>query len=216
MIVTSPPIASYSIQPIISTPGSAHNTHNTQHTTQHTHTCTAFLPSGVQYNVPSSKLSGWVKYFDQPYSQVTKQADLTRGLPGGATHIMVCGSRTGSASLMLCAAASKADVLRKTSSTSSASGPYNGVYWYNYVGKSFGFSDSRSIGLYSADTNSGSGRLSWHIDQGMGGYRIGNAKFLYNFNYRKQLYYLGTCHPCLLVCMNMSLTKPCTQAASSG
>ena len=177
----------------------------------------AFLPSGVQHNVPSSKLSGWVKYFDQPYSQVTKQADLTRGLPGGATHIMVCGIRAGSSSLMLCAAARKADVLRRTYSPSSASGPYNGVYWYNYGGKSFGFSDSRLIKLGSADTYSGSGRLSWHIDvSGNGGYRVGNTKGLYKAtNYRKQLYYLGTCHPCLLVCMNMSLTKPCTQAASS-
>ena len=147
----------------------------------------------MQHNVPSSKLSGWVKYFDQPYSQATKQADLTHGLPGGATHIMVCGTKVGASSPMLCAAASKADVLRKTSSTSSASGPYNGVYWYNYGGKSFGFSDSRSIRLGSADTNSGSGRLSWHIDQSQGGYRIGNAKSLYNINYRKQLYYLGTC-----------------------
>ena len=165
--------------------------------------CSAFvLPSGVQHNVSSSKLSGWVKYFDQPYSQVTQQADLTRGLPGGATHIMVCGSRTGSASPMLCAAASKADVLRKTGSTSSASGPYNGVYWYNYRGKSFGFSDSRSIKLDSADTISGSGRLSWHIDRSDGGYRIGNTiKLNKATNYRKQLYYFGTCHPCLLVCI---------------
>ena len=169
-IVTSPPIASYSIPPhfITSHPmpchpipshhlqevRTTHNTYTHTHTHAHTHithmhAVAGFLPSGVQHNVPSSKLSGWVKYFDQPYSQVTKQADLTRGLPGGATHIMVCGSRTGSSSLMLCAAASKADVLRKTSSTSSASGPYNGVYWYNYGGKSFGFSDSRSITLNS-------------------------------------------------------------------
>ena len=191
-----------------------HTTHTHTHSTTHTHTCAcaAFLPSGVQHNVPSSKLSGWVKYFDQPYSQVTTQADLTRGLPEGATHIMVCGSRTGSSSLMLCAAASKADVLRKTSSTSSASGPYNGVYWYNYVGKSFGFSDSRAIRLNTADTNSGSGRLSWHIDQSYGGYRVGDTKKLNKAtNYRKQLYYPGICHPCLLVCMNMSLTKPCSQ-----
>jgi len=151
----------------------------------------ASLPSGVQRNMPRSKLTGWVKYFDQAYNHKTKQADLTNGLPGGATHIMVCGSKAGNpATIMLCAAAKKADVLRKTGSTSSASGPYNGVYWYNYQGKSFGFSDSKAIQLSSADVRSGSGRLSWHMDQNAGGYRIGDTKGLNGHSgYRKQLYY---------------------------
>jgi hypothetical protein len=52
----------------------------------------------------------------------------------------------------------------------------NGVYWYNYEGRSFGFSPEQSIRLDAADVSSSNSnyRLSWYVDRGIGGYRVGS------------------------------------------
>ncbi len=64
----------------------------------------------------------------------------------------------------------------------------NGVYWYNFPGRSFGFSPSADVYLNSADTTSSDPgrRLSWHIDNGSGGYRAGS--YYPSSNYYKEVY----------------------------
>jgi hypothetical protein len=64
----------------------------------------------------------------------------------------------------------------------------NGLYWYNVYGKSFGFSPVQNVYLNSADVNTDYGdlRLSWHIDQGIGGYRAGTMNP--SSEYRKVIY----------------------------
>ncbi len=66
----------------------------------------------------------------------------------------------------------------------------NGVFWYNYVGRSFGFSPNENVYLNSADTSSDSAndRMSWEIDNGSGGYRAGSYYPWYN--YYKEIYKL--------------------------
>merc|ERR1719320_1434863 len=52
---------------------------------------------------------------------------------------------------------------------------HNGLYWYWYSGKSVGFASVSEIWLNSADTSSDDcdWRLSWHLDQSSGGWRVG-------------------------------------------
>lgn len=52
----------------------------------------------------------------------------------------------------------------------------DGVYWYFTPNQSFGFSPSPIIQQDSADIyddNIDNQRVSWHLDQGVGGYRLG-------------------------------------------
>ena len=68
----------------------------------------------------------------------------------------------------------------------------NGLYWYNVYGNSFGFSPVENVNLNSADVENDDQseyRLSWHIDQGIGGYRAGDMypsgeyyKVIYKFS----------------------------------
>eukprot|EP01036_Dinobryon_divergens_P039147 gene39147-51535_t len=63
-------------------------------------------------------------------------------------------------------------------SITTASGPFNGVYWYRNPLFSFGFADSESISLSPADAIPGDSRLSWHLTGVDGGYRAGNIMSL--------------------------------------
>ena len=60
-------------------------------------------------------------------------------------------------------------ILTPTTSTSIATTYNNGLNWYNFVGKSFGFAANSNINLFPVDTNTGVDRLSWNIDNGFGG-----------------------------------------------
>ena len=57
---------------------------------------------------------------------------------------------------------------------------HNSVYWYYTSSKSFGYSADSSISQSSADIGSTNAnlRLSWHLDQGFGGFRIGTLTYL--------------------------------------
>lgn len=83
------------------------------------------------------------------------------------------------------------NVFAETSSTSTAN-YFDSVYWYNFPGKSFGFVGSTySVYLNPADTyaTSDTTRLSWNLDNEMGGYRAGTALNLNSDStYRKVVY----------------------------
>ena len=68
---------------------------------------------------------------------------------------------------------------------------YNGVYWYFTPNYSFGFSDTSTINQNVADSYNASNnlRLSWHMDQTCGGYRLGKIVNLnYNTTYYKYVF----------------------------
>ena len=52
----------------------------------------------------------------------------------------------------------------------------SGVWWYYTPGQSFGFSPTNIISQTSADSHSEGAeyRLSWHLDQNVGGWRLGS------------------------------------------
>lgn len=83
------------------------------------------------------------------------------------------------------------NVFAETTSTSTASFNDN-VYWYNVPTKSFGFvGGTYSIFLSPADTYSTTDttRLSWNLDNELGGYRAGSAINLNSDStYRKVIY----------------------------
>ena len=72
------------------------------------------------------------------------------------------------------AAALTTDAFQATTSTNTAY-LHNGAYWYFYPGYSMGFADVAAVNLNPADLSSAdcASRLSWHLDNGAGGYRAG-------------------------------------------
>merc|ERR1719161_1295810 len=76
----------------------------------------------------------------------------------------------------------------------------NGVYWYSVNSKSNGFAPNSHVQLNSADVgdlwDNCHRRLSWHLGQSVGGYRVGCAKWLNSphesGNWRKVVMY-GPC-----------------------
>lgn len=66
------------------------------------------------------------------------------------------------------------------------------AYWYYTTSNSFGFSPTSVIDQYSADDiyKNDPDRLSWHIDIGVGGWRVGDVCFLNSdTTYYKYLFY---------------------------
>ena len=142
-------------------------------------------PRGVQYNVNPAMLAGCVKYYDQPYRDATTASDINNA-PASAKYIFV-GAQDPNGNIKLGAFGARSTVLRQTYTNSPNEN--NGVYWYFTNGKSFGFAGSSSISQSSADTLSGSHRLSWHLTGGSGGYRAGDTTSLSSSSsYRKLLY----------------------------
>ena len=119
-------------------------------------------------------LTGWLNVFDQPYSHPTRTDDLNQ--LAGLCHNDVLVGATYKQSLVL-AAVGPATVL-------SINTPWNQpqqfgqVYWYRTNGKSFGFSPDSVIRQTSGDTNdiTNTKRLSWILDQNVGGYRVGSTR----------------------------------------
>ena len=129
----------------------------------------------------------WVETYWAPYSDHTFYEDIAAEDYSTSEYPYMCvgayaSSDATTASLAACGL--REDVLQATYSTSTAY-HYNGAYWYRYAGKSFGFAPSAVVYLNSADTSSdtsGAHRLSWHLDQGHGGFRAGNTNYLNSDN----------------------------------
>ena len=71
------------------------------------------------------------------------------------------------------------------------------VYWYRTAGKSFGFAPSGTIRQTTADNEdlTNAQRLSWLLDQNIGGYRVGALRSLQdNALWRKIIYCNWHCH----------------------
>ena len=120
--------------------------------------------------------------YNQPYSHRTRIADVKRYAVGASPYAYaILGARFGSSSSQPFTLAAVGDynaVFRATASTSTAYAN-SGAYWYFYFPRSMGFAPSSTITLNTADVydshggSSGAYRLSWHLDQSSGGWRVG-------------------------------------------
>ena len=121
-------------------------------------------------------LDGWKRVFDQPYNHKTRTDDLTQ--LSGLCHNDVLVSATYNDSITL-AAVGPANVL-SLNTTWNQPKQFGQVFWYRTSGKSFGFSPSMTIRQTTADNEdlNSSTRLSWYLDQNMGGYRVGNIRLI--------------------------------------
>ena len=162
------------------------------------HSHTTFLPTGIpipgmtgiMFNVRVSALSPYTLCMDVPFSDFTTQAKLANCSTDPNQYVAVGAKQAGSNTLALVAVARAGDAFAQHCDARLA----NGAYWYNCVGKSFGFAASASISLNSADDSSAqcSYRLSWNVDQNYGGYRAGCTTGLSSSSYYKQIYVLSS------------------------
>jgi hypothetical protein len=141
------------------------------------------FPSGVQTSYSESLLSNLscIVCYDQPYTHETKSSDIEacKSTVGSGRWIAM-GSKSSSSttSFNLIAFIAAGDLVLSTS-TVTAYGPKNGVYWYYYDGYSVGFASSSSILLNFGDTMNVdcTWRLSWILNKpftwSLGGWRSG-------------------------------------------
>jgi hypothetical protein len=121
-------------------------------------------------------LTGWLLVFDQPYSHKTRIDDLNQLAGICHNEVLVGATYNGSISL---AAVGPASVLTINTVWNQAE-QFGQVYWYRSSGKSFGFSPSITIRQTTGDNQDLDSplRLSWLLDQNMGGYRAGATRSL--------------------------------------
>eukprot|EP00729_Bicosta_minor_P004855 gene4855-33271_t len=141
--------------------------------------------SGVRYKsfgLTAQTLSdeGWMTTYQRPYSHPTTSADLDRGCDAG-DQVIVAAMDT-SFNLVVAACGECSSVMMQTTDRMNEH-KHNGVSWYRYGPEgSFGFHGSTEgdKDLSSADMSERrcESRLSWHVDQKVGGYRAGCSELL--------------------------------------
>ena len=137
------------------------------------------MQSNVLYNYPVSSVTaaGYTLCYSVPYSTPTTTSALS-ACYGGSSYF-VGAIPSSSPTTFSLGAYGTAGIFTATYSTTTAILDPDGVYWYDYSGKSFGFAGSSTIYLSSCDYGQGandcSSRLCWHLDQNVGGYRAGCA-----------------------------------------
>ncbi|CAF3388524.1 unnamed protein product [Rotaria socialis] len=132
-------------------------------------------------------LTGWLFVFDQPYNHRTRLDDLNQ--IAGICHNQVIVTATFNESISL-ATVGPASVLTLNTSWNQPQQFWQ-VYWCRKNGKSFGFSPLPSIRQTSADNEDLNSllRLSWLLDQNIGGYRAGAIRsFADNSLWHKVIY----------------------------
>jgi hypothetical protein len=102
--------------------------------------------------VPIKLLKGWTCIYQQPYSHPTTTTAFTNAIKG--TKILIAARHKNSSRLALCAMGRVSRVLRETKENETTF--ENNVYFYNWKGRSMGFSSSDDINLGTADLAGGS------------------------------------------------------------
>ena len=148
------------------------------------------VPSGVQLDIPDRFLEGWTAHYDDDYDEETKTAELL-SVPGSAKFIFV-GARDPEGKITIGAVGARDAVLQQTDDEQTRRD--NEVEWYLTPEMSFGFAPAGArISQNPADNSSSEGpkRLSWHIDEGGGGYRAGDHGHVSDMptGWRKLVYY---------------------------
>ena len=148
-----------------------------------------YYPSGIQQDVPEQTLidNGWTLFYEATYSTANSSTG-SEFRPSGS-FVIVTGKSVGSNILNTVAAAPTAQVFTETELDTPQL--LNGTYWYYTPGESFGYSPTNVVFQVSADTTgcdselgnanacaSDPSRLSWHITEEDGGFRLGNAGWI--------------------------------------
>ena len=148
-----------------------------------------YYPSGIQQDVPEQTLidNGWTLFYEATYSTANSSTG-SEFRPSGS-FVIVTGKSVGSNILNTVAAAPTAQVFTETELDTPQL--LNGTYWYYTPGESFGYSPTNVVFQVSADTTgcdselgnanacaSDPSRLSWHLTEEDGGFRLGNAGWI--------------------------------------
>jgi len=132
-----------------------------------------YYPSGPQQNVSEDTLrnNGWTLFYEQTYGTVIGTT-ATSLIPSGQ-YVILAGKAVGSSNILLAAAAPKAQVFTET--VTNTPQLLNGTYWYNTIDASIGFAPTATINQTTADAYDVSNplRLSWHLHESVGGWRLG-------------------------------------------
>ena len=140
-----------------------------------------YYPSGIQQNVSEQTLidNGWTKFYEQTYRTVI--GNSTTPIRPSGQYVILTGKAVGSSILPILSAAPTAQVFTET--VVNTPQLLNGTYWYYtldiYGGSiigSIGFAPTNVIDQNSADRQTPADplRLSWHLDTGNGGWRLGD------------------------------------------
>jgi len=139
-----------------------------------------YYPSGIQQNVSEQTLrnNGWTLFYEQTYGTAIGQS--TTPIRPSGQYVILSGKAVGSTTILLAAAAPTAQVFTET--VINTPQLLNGTYWYYTLSTtwpnqgSIGFAPTNSINQNSADYGNWTDplRLSWHLSEGLGGYRLGD------------------------------------------
>jgi hypothetical protein len=139
-----------------------------------------YYPSGIQQNVSEQTLrnNGWTLFYEQTYGTAIGQS--TTPIRPSGQYVILSGKAVGSTTILLAAAAPTAQVFTET--VINTPQLLNGAYWYYTLSTtwpdqgSIGFAPTNSINQNSADFGNWTDplRLSWHLVEGQGGYRLGD------------------------------------------
>lgn len=132
-----------------------------------------YYPSGIQQNVSEQTLidNGWTLFYQQTYG--TPLDSTASQLRPGGQYVILSGKAVGSSTILLAAAAPTSQVFTET--VIDTPQLINGTYWYNTPDRSIGFAPTGTIILGTADAQTPSDplRLSWHLHNNVGGWRLG-------------------------------------------
>jgi hypothetical protein len=133
---------------------------------------------------------GFRLVFNYTYDYATKSAEIfsIQGQCTSSSVICVGGNRFNESVLRVVACV---NCLRVTQTNLNQPQYYDSAYWYFTQGKSFGYAPNSTITQNSADSfdNGSNKRLSWHLDQNFGGWRLGDLTSLNSDkNYYKIIY----------------------------
>jgi hypothetical protein len=149
-----------------------------------------YYPSGPQQNVAVSTVTsgGWTQCYVQLFNGAG--TTLETNILNNCTqpYLLVAGRATGSSTLLVAAAAPRADVFAATTANNKTIS--NGTGWYYRTGYSMGFADpSQALNLSSCDfNNTGWQRFCVHLASN-GGYRIGDIVGLNSSTAYERIYY---------------------------
>ncbi|MCD9199020.1 Ig-like domain-containing protein [Aeromicrobium wangtongii] len=151
-----------------------------------------YYPSGPQKNVPVSTVTGggwkqcYSSTFDTPFGEAAEKI-LD---PCDGPYILLAGRATGSDTLLLAAAAPRAEAIAPQVGGGAQTHLVNGSEWYYKTAWSWGFAPAGApVQLGTCDMLTGDERLCLHTLAGLGGYRIGDITALnYSSDYEVVAY----------------------------
>jgi hypothetical protein len=155
--------------------------------------------AGANISVADLQADGWTVVYNTGYgSGAITEADIASwATAAGVGGYVFVGGTDILGNVILGATGLASEVLSQTFSNSTAVGySSSNLFWYNVDNNSqstpvgsFGFAPIAAVNLYEADTMDLSDpyRLSWHVDFGGGGYRLGSITGLNNNNNYKRV-----------------------------